>query len=105
MAVKEFFETPLCKFHNFWGMSGSEDRGGGDNSIQFINFGSVGDNSFKEWRQKIGDGRVGDNSISTFCPIVLDKKCHFPAYSYTRLIAYALTYRSCILGNFVYSYL
>ena len=36
---------------------------------------------------------------------VLDKKCHFPAYSYTRLFAYALTYRSCILGNFVYSYL
>ena len=26
-----------------------------------------------------------------FCPIVLDKKCHFPAYSYTRLFAYALT--------------
>ena len=42
----------------FWGggggrLSGSEDTGGGDNSIQFINFGRVGDNSFKEWRQKM----------------------------------------------------
>ena len=39
---------------NFEGLTGSEDRGGGDNSIQFINFGRVGDKSFKEWRQKIG---------------------------------------------------
>ena len=52
----------------FWGVSGSEDRGGGDNSIQFINFGRVGDKSFKEWRQKMGEGggRVDDNSILTF---------------------------------------
>ena len=50
-------------------MSGSEDRGGGDNSIQIINFGRVGDRSFKEWRQKMGGGggRVGDNSILTVC--------------------------------------
>ena len=34
---------------NFGGLSGSEDRGGGDNGIQFINFGRVGDKSFKEW--------------------------------------------------------
>ena len=40
----------------FWGLSGSEDRGGGDNSFQFINFGRVGDKSFKEWRKKIGEG-------------------------------------------------
>ena len=33
--------------------SGSEDRGGGD-SIQFTNFGRVGDKNFKEWRQKLG---------------------------------------------------
>ena len=35
---------------NFFGgrLSGSEDRGGGDNSIQSINFGRVGDKSFKE---------------------------------------------------------
>ena len=51
---------------NFGGLSGSEDRGGGDNTIQFINFGRVGDKSFKEWRQKIGGGRVGDNNILTF---------------------------------------
>ena len=40
-----------------WGavrLSGSEDRGRGDNSIQFINFGRVGDKSLEEWRQKIG---------------------------------------------------
>ena len=34
---------------NFGGLSGSEDRGGGDNSIQFINFGRVGDKSFEKW--------------------------------------------------------
>ena len=43
-------------------MSGSEDRGGGDNSIQFINFGRVGDKSFREWQQKYEGGRVGDNA-------------------------------------------
>ena len=51
---------------NFGGLSGSEDSGGGDNSIQFINFGRVGDRSFEEWRQKIGGRRVGDNNILTF---------------------------------------
>ena len=32
-----------CLVHvpNFGGLSGSEDRGGGDNSIQFINIGRV----------------------------------------------------------------
>ena len=44
----------LVHVPNFGGLSGSEDRGGGDNSIQFINFGRVGDKSFEEWRQKIG---------------------------------------------------
>ena len=44
---------------NFGGLSGSEDRGGGDNSIQFINFGRVGDKSFKEWRPKIGGWKGG----------------------------------------------
>ena len=38
----------------FWGVSGSEDRGGGDNSIQFINIRRVGDKNFKELRRKIG---------------------------------------------------
>ena len=58
-------------------MSGSEDRGGGDNSIQFINIGREGDKIFKEWRRKIGGGgggRVGDNSILTFLCCWLDKK-------------------------------
>ena len=32
---------------NFGGVSGSEDRGGGDNSIQFINIGRVGDKVLK----------------------------------------------------------
>ena len=36
------------------GVSGSEDRGGGDNSIQFNNIGRVGDKSFKECRREIG---------------------------------------------------
>ena len=44
----------LVHIPNFGGLSGSEDRGGGDNSIQFTNFGRVGDKSFKEWRQKLG---------------------------------------------------
>ena len=35
-----------------WGVSGSEDRGGSDNSIQFIDIGRVSDKSLKEWRQK-----------------------------------------------------
>ena len=47
--------SPVGQVHvpNFGGLSGSEDRGGGDNSIQFINFGRVGDKSFEEWRERI----------------------------------------------------
>ena len=37
---------------NFGGVSGSQDRGGGDNSIQFINIGRVDDKSFKEGDEK-----------------------------------------------------
>ena len=44
---------------NFEGMSWSEDNGGGDNSIQFINIVRVGDKSFKEKRQKIGGWKGG----------------------------------------------
>ena len=40
---------PRVHVPNFGGLSGSEDRGGGDNSIQFINIGRVGDKCFKEW--------------------------------------------------------
>ena len=44
----------LVHVPNFEGVSGSEDRGGGDNSIQFINIGRVGGKSYKKWRRKIG---------------------------------------------------
>ena len=43
----------------FWGVSGSEDRDGGDNSIQFIDIGRVGDKSFKELQQKIWGWKGG----------------------------------------------
>ena len=38
----------------FGGLSGSEDWGGGDNSIQFINIGRVGDKSLKNDDEKQG---------------------------------------------------
>ena len=41
-----------CTFQ-ILGVSGSEDRGGSDNSIQFINIGRVDDKSFKELRRII----------------------------------------------------
>ena len=40
-------EKYIVHVPNFGGLSGSEDRGGGDNSIQFMNFWRVGDKSFK----------------------------------------------------------
>ena len=52
-------ETVLVHVPNFGELSGSEDKGGGDNSIQFINFGRVGDKSFKEWLQKMGEWKGG----------------------------------------------
>ena len=60
-SISEEARSSLEYVHvlNFEGLSGSEDRGGGDNSIQFINFGRVGDKSFKEWRQKIGGWKGG----------------------------------------------
>ena len=48
----------LVHVPNFEGVSGSADKGGGDNSIQFINIVRVGGKSFKERRQKLG-GRKG----------------------------------------------
>ena len=46
-----------------------------------IKIGRVDDESFKEWRRKIGGGggggRVSDNNILTFLCHRLDKKCHF----------------------------
>ena len=50
---------PRVHVPNFGGLSGSEDRGGDDNSIQFTNFGGVGDKSFKELRQKLGGWKGG----------------------------------------------
>ena len=49
----------LVHIPNFGGLSGSEDRGGGDNSIQFINFGRVGDKSFEKWQKKVGGWKGG----------------------------------------------
>ena len=44
---------------NLGGASESEDRGGGDNSIQFINVGREGDKNFKEWRRRIAGWKGG----------------------------------------------
>ena len=41
---------------NFWGVSGSEGRGGDDNSIQIINIGRVSDKSFIEFLKNGGGG-------------------------------------------------
>ena len=58
-----YFFVPDCltlvHVPNFGGFSGSEDRGGCDNSIQFINTGRVVDKCFKKWRQKIGGWKGG----------------------------------------------
>ena len=62
---------------NFEGVSGSADRGGGDNSIQFINIGKVGDKRVKEWRRKIWGGGVGDKNTLTFICYCFDKECDF----------------------------
>ena len=45
----------------FWGWWAVRvgGQGGGDNSIQVINFGRVGDKNVKEWRQKIGGWEGG----------------------------------------------
>ena len=51
--------SQLVHVPNYGGLSGSEDRGGGDNSIQIINFGRVGDKSFEEWRQKVEGWKGG----------------------------------------------
>ena len=60
----------LVHVPNSGGLSRSEDKGGGDNSIQFINLGRVGDESLKN-----GDKiRRGVEEWVTFCPTVLDKK-------------------------------
>ena len=79
---------------HFEGLSGSEDRGGGDNSIQFINIGRVGDKSFKEWRRKIGGGggwKDGSQQYFDFFMLLARQK--------------SATLKNFVLGNFFYSYL
>ena len=68
IILEGIYQRVKVNVPNFGGLSGSEDRGGGDNSIQFTNFGRVGDKNFKEWRQKLegGGGRVVDDKILTF---------------------------------------
>ena len=72
----------LCMFQ-ILGIVRVGGQGGGDNSIQFINFGRVGDKSFKGWRQK-----TGVEGLVTFRPAVLDKECHVPVYFCTHLPIY-----------------
>ena len=59
MQIHELANCHPVHVPNFGGVSGSEEKGGGDNSIQVINFGRVGDKNFKEWRQKIGGWKGG----------------------------------------------
>ena len=66
---------------NFGRFSGSEDRGGGDNSIQFSNFGRMGDKSFEEWRQKIGGLKGGSQQYFDFFVLlyqIRNATKHFP---------------------------
>ena len=72
---------------NFGGLSGSEDRGGGDNSIQFINIGRVGDESSKELQQKNRGWK------------------QYFDFSYITGSTKNATLKNCILGNFFCSYL
>ena len=68
----------MCKFQILGGLSGSEDRAGGDNSIQFIYFGRVGDKCFKEWRQKIGGWKGGQQQdFDFFVPLYSIKNATF----------------------------
>ena len=68
---------------NFWGVSGSEDRGGDDNSIQIINIGRVGDKSFIEF---------------------LKKWQQYFYFSYITGSMKNASLKDCILGYFFYSY-
>ena len=68
-AVKCTFQIFLGK-----GVSGSEDRGGGDNSIQFINIGRVVTKVLKNGDEKQGSGRVGDNNIFDFFMLLARQK-------------------------------
>ena len=73
-------------FQIFRECQGRRTGGGGDNNVQFINIGRVGDKSFKKLRQRIGGRRVGDNNTLTF----LSQLCR----------QNNATLKYCILGNF-----
>ena len=75
---------------NFWGVSGSEDRGGDDNSIQIINIGRVGDKSFKEFLKKWREGEGEWQPYFDFSYITGSMK--------------NASSKNCILGYFFYSY-
>ena len=64
----------MVQVPNFWGVSGSEDRGRDDNNVQFINIGRVGDKSFKELQWGIGGRKVGDNNFDFFMQLSRQKK-------------------------------
>ena len=77
-------QVQVPKFFFEGGEAGSEDRGGGVNSIQFINFRRVNDKSFKEWRQKIGGGRVDETVFRLFVLLYSIKNAIFP-FIFTRI--------------------
>ena len=56
MEVTSLALNKLGARSNFFGDVRAGGQGWGDNSIQFINIGRVGDKSFKTWRQKMGEG-------------------------------------------------
>ena len=74
---------------NFWGVSGSEDRGGDDNSIQIINIGRVGDKSFIEFLKNRGGGGEWQQCFDFFYITGSMKNA---------------SSKNCILGYFFYSY-
>ena len=61
LLVVFFFKLNRILVHvpNFGGLSGSEDRGGGDNSIQFMKFGGWVTKVLKNGDKMIGGWRGG----------------------------------------------
>ena len=52
LGVDNLINSLFVHVPNFGEVSGSEERGGGDNSIQFINIGRVGDKVLKNGDKK-----------------------------------------------------
>ena len=58
LFLTRYFFDPKCTFQILGGVRvGGE--GWGDNSIEFINTGRMGDKSFKEWQRKVGGWKGG----------------------------------------------